>query len=232
MDQEPKVTLTDDELALYGDIKDQLVSDIKHELNTAGYEIIPQGYTGGKDLVALNRKMIELKSEYEQECSKIKDRYSQKVADEKIKLLDYNYKLDRQDLEQEIDNILEKDRMARLDSIDRLQNTEEYQKNKKEALETVALLKQAGVKEIPTEIFLELAHDVIEAKDSWTLSLLGLMAGPRMNAAIVDQIQHNIDQYMANNELKNFATETRKHIQTGEDSFSLHAYCKAYEQEE
>ena len=228
MDQEPKMTLTDDELALYDDIKGQMVNDIKQELNTAGYEIIPQGYVGGKDLVALNRKMIELKAEYEQECSKIKDRYSKKIADEKIKLLDYNYKLDRQDLEQEIDNILEKDRIARLDSIDRLQQTEEYQKSKKETLETVALLKQAGVKEIPTEIFLGLAHDVIEAKDTWTLSLLGLMTGG-MNASIVDQIQHNIDQYMSNKDLHNFATETRRHIQTGEDSFSLHAYCKAYE---
>ena len=228
MNNEPEITLTDDELVLYDDIKDQLVTDIKQELNTAGYEVIPQGYVGGKDLVALNRKMIELKSEYEQECSKIKDRYSQKVADEKIKLLEYNYKLDRQDLESEIDNILEKDRIERLDAIDRLQQTEEYQKSKKEALETVALLKQAGVKEIPTEIFLGLAHDVIEAKDSWTLSLLGLMTGG-MNASIVDQIQHNIDQYMANKDLHNFAAETRRHIQTGEDSFSLHAYCKAYE---
>lgn len=228
MDQEPKITLTDDELALYDDIKGQMVTDIKQELNTAGYEIIPQGYVGGKDLVALNRKMIELKTEYSQECSKIKDRYSQKVADEKIKVLDYNYRLDKEELEGEIDNILEKDRVAKLDAIDRLQQTEEYQKSKKEALETVALLKQAGVKEIPTEIFLGLTHDVIEAKDSWTLSLLGLMTGG-MNAAIVEQIQHNIDQYMANNDLHNFATETRRHIQTGEDSFSLHAYCKAYE---
>ena len=228
MDQEPKMTLTDDELALYGDIKDQLVTDIKQELNTAGYEIIPQGYTGGKDLVALNRKMIELKAEYEQEIAKIKDRYSPKVADEKIKLLDYNYKLDKEELEEEIDNILEKDRIARLDSIDRLQQTEEYQKSKKEALETVALLKQAGVKEIPTEIFLGLTHNIIEAKDTWTLSLLGLMTGG-MNAAIVEQIQHNIDQYMSNQDLHNFAAETRRHIQTGEDSFSLHAYCKAYE---
>ena len=229
MEQEQGITLTDEELAAYDDIRDQLVTDIKQELNTAGYEIIPQGYVGGKDLVALNRKMIELKAEYEQEVAKIKDRYSPKVADEKIKLLDYNYKLDKEELEEEIDNILEKDRIAKLDAIDRLQQTEEYQKNKKEALETVALLKQAGVKEIPTEIFLGLANDVIEAKDSWTLSLLGLMTGPGMNAAIVEQIQHNIDQYMANKDLHNFAAETRRHIQTGEDSFSLHAYCKAYE---
>ena len=225
---EQGITLTDDELALYGNIKDQLVTDIKQELNTAGYEIIPQGYTGGKDLVALNRKMIELKAEYEQECSKIRERYSPKVTDEKIKVLDYNYRLDKEELEQEIDNILEKDRVAKLDAIDRLQQTEEYQKSKKEALDTVALLKQAGVKEIPTEIFLGLTHDVIEAKDSWTLSLLGLMTGG-MNAAIVEQVQHNIDQYIANKDLHNFATETRRHIQTGEDSFSLHAYCKAYE---
>ena len=228
MNDNIEIKLTDDELAAYDDIRDQLVTDIKQELNTAGYEIIPQGYTGGKDLVALNRKMIELKAEYEQECSKIRDRYSPKVVDEKIKLLEYNYKLDRKDLEDEIDNILEKDRIERLDAVDRLQQTEEYQKSKKETLETVALLKQAGVKEIPTEIFLGLTHDIIEAKDSWTLSLLGLMTGG-MNAAIVEQIQHNIDQYMANKDLHNFATETRRHIQTGEDSFSLHAYCKAYE---
>ena len=225
---EQGITLTDDELALYDDIKGQMVTDIKQELNTAGYEIIPQGYEGGRDLVALNRKMIELKAEYEQECSKIRERYSPKVTDEKIKVLDYNYRLDKEELEQEIDNILEKDRIARLDAIDRLQQTEEYQKSKKEALDTVALLKQAGVKEIPTEIFLGLTHDVIEAKDSWTLSLLGLMTGG-MNAAIVEQVQHNIDQYIANKDLHNFATETRRHIQTGEDSFSLHAYCKAYE---
>ena len=228
MNDNIEINLNEDEQTTLEAIKGQLITDIKQELNTAGYEIIPQGYEGGKDLVTLNRKMIELKSEYEQECSKIKDRYSQKVADEKIKLLDYNYKLDRQDLENEIDDILEKDRIERLDAVDRLQQTEEYQKSKKEALETVALLKQAGVKEIPTEIFLGLAHDVIEAKDSWTLSLLALMTGG-MNASIVDQIQHNIDQYMSNKDLHNFAAETRRHIQTGEDSFSLHAYCKAYE---
>ena len=228
MNQEQGITLTDEELAAYDDIRDQLVTDIKQELNTAGYEVIPQGYVGGKDLVALNRRMIELKAEYEQEVAKVKDRYSPKVTDEKIKVLDYNYRLDKEELEQEIDNILEKDRISRLDSIDRLQQTEEYQKSKKEALETVALLKQAGVKEIPTDIFLGLANDVIEAKDSWTLSLLGLMTGG-MNASIVEQIQHNIDQYMSNKDLHNFATETRRHIQTGEDSFSLHAYCKAYE---
>ena len=228
MNQEQGITLTDEELAAYDDIRDQLVTDIKQELNTAGYEVIPQGYVGGKDLVALNRRMIELKAEYEQEVAKVKDRYSPKVTDEKIKVLDYNYRLDKEELEQEIDNILEKDRISRLDSIDRLQQTEEYQKSKKEALETVALLKQAGVKEIPTDIFLGLANDVIEAKDSWTLSLLGLMTGG-MNASIVEQIQHNIDQYMSNKDLHNFATETRKHIQTGEDSFSLHAYCQAYE---
>ena len=228
MNDNIEINLNEDEQTTLEAIKGQLITDIKQELNTAGYEIIPQGYEGGKDLVTLNRKMIELKSEYEQECSKIKDRYSQKVADEKIKLLDYNYKLDRQDLENEIDDILEKDRIERLDAVDRLQQTEEYQKSKKEALETVALLKQAGVKEIPTEIFLGLANDVIEAKDSWTLSLLALMTGG-MNASIVDQIQHNIDQYMSNKDLHNFAAETRRHIQTGEDSFSLHAYCKAYE---
>ena len=228
MDNNIEINLNEQEQTTLEAIKGQLITDIKQELNTAGYEIIPQGYEGGKDLVALNRKMIELKTEYEQEVAKIKDRYSPKVIDEKIKILEYNYKLDRKDLEQEIDNILEKDRIERLDAVDRLQQTEEYQKSKKETLETVALLKQAGVKEIPTEIFLGLAHDVIEAKDSWTLSLLGLMTGG-MNAAIVEQIQHNIDQYMSNKDLHNFATETRRHIQTGEDSFSLHAYCKAYE---
>ena len=74
MDNEPEIKLTDDELALYDDIKEQMVTDIKGELNTAGYEIIPQGYSGGKDLVTLNRKMIELKAKYEQEIAKIKDR--------------------------------------------------------------------------------------------------------------------------------------------------------------
>ena len=74
MDDNIEIKLTDDELTLYDDIKGQMVTDIKQELNTAGYEIIPQGYVGGKDLVALNRKMIELKSEYEQEVAKIKER--------------------------------------------------------------------------------------------------------------------------------------------------------------
>ena len=43
MDNEPEITLTDDELALYDDIKGQMVTDIKHELNTAGHEVIPKG---------------------------------------------------------------------------------------------------------------------------------------------------------------------------------------------
>lgn len=223
------INLGNQEQTTLQEIKDHLVEEVKAELHNKGYEIIPQDYEGQKDLVKLVDKANQLKVAYEQECERIKNRYKDDVAKQKINVLTVDYELDKKDLLNEVDQVLEKDAKYRADSIERLQNTDEYKVQRKETLETLALLKQAGVGEIPTEVFLDLIGNVVEAKDSKTLALIGLMTGKGMNAAVVEQLQGNIASYQNNNELVNFANSAREFIATNKDSLSLFAYMKKYE---
>ena len=225
---EVSINLNEQEQTTLQDIKDELINEVKTELQNKGYEVIPQGYEGQQDLVKLVDKANQLKVAYDQECERIKNRYKEDVVEQKIKVLTVDYNLDKQDLLAEVDQVLEKDAKYRADSIERLQNTDEYKASRKETLETLALLKQAGVGEIPTEIFLDLIGNVVEAKDSSTLSLIGLIAGKGMNAAVVEQLQGNIASYQNNNELVNFANSAKKFISTGKDDFTLFAYMKNY----
>ena len=225
---EVSINLNEQEQTTLQDIKDELINEVKAELQNKGYEIIPQGYTGQQDLVKLVDKASQLRVAYEEECNRIKNRYKEDVAEQKIKVLTVDYELDKKDLLAEVDQVLVKDAKYRADSIERLQNTDEYKASRKETLETLALLKQAGVGEIPTEIFLDLIGNVVEAKDSKTLALIGLMSGKGMNAAVVEQLQGNIASYQNNNELVNFANSAKKFISSGKDDFTLFAYMKNY----
>ena len=228
MENNVSINLNEQEKTTLQDIKDELINEVKAELQNKGYEVIPQGYTGQQDLVKLVDKANQLKVAYEEECNRIKNRYKDDVAKQKINVLTVDYELDKKDLLAEVDQVLEKDAKYRSDSIERLQNTDEYKVQRKETLETIALLKQAGVGEIPTDVFLNLIENVVEAKDSKTLSLIGLMAGKGMNAAVVDQLQGNIASYQNNAELTNFANSAKEFISSGKDSLSLFAYMKSY----
>lgn len=225
---EVSINLNEQEQTTLQDIKNELINEVKAELANKGYEVIPQGYEGQKDLVKLVDRANQLKVAYDQEVERIKNRYKDDIAKKKIDVLTVDYNLDKQDLLDEVDQVLVKDAKYRADSIERLQNTDEYKVQRKETLETMALLKQAGVSEIPTEIFLDLIGNVVEAKDSKTLALVGLMAGKGMNEIIIEQVQHNIALYQQNNELVNFANSARNFISTGKDDFTLFAFMKNY----
>ena len=222
------INLNEQEQTTLQDIKDELINEVKAELQNKGYEIIPQDYEGQKDLVKLVDRANQLKVAYEQECERIKNRYKDDVAKQKINVLTVDYNLDKQDLLAEVDQVIAKDQKYRADSIERLQNTDEYKVQRKETLETMALLKQAGVNEIPTDVFLDLIGNVVEAKDTKTLALVGLMVGKGMNAAVVEHLQGNIASYQNNAELTNFANSAKKFISTGKDDFTLFAYMKNY----
>ena len=222
------INLNEQEQATLQDIKNELINEVKTELANKGYEIIPQGYEGQKDLVKLVDRANQLKVAYDQECERIKNRYKEDIAQKKIDVLTVDYNLDKQDLLAEVDQVLVKDQKYRADSIEQLQKSDEYKVQRKETLETMALLKQAGVNEIPTDVFLDLIGNVVEAKDSKTLSLIGLMAGKGMNEVIIEQVQHNIALYQQNNELVNFANSAKKFISTGKDDFTLFAFMKNY----
>lgn len=222
------INLNNQEQTTLQEIKDELINEVKAELQNKGYEIIPQGYEGQQDLVKLVNKANQLRVAYEEECNRIKNRYKDDVAKKKIDVLTVEYNLDKQDLLAEVDQVLEKDAKYRADSINRAQNTDEYKASRKETLETLSLLKQAGVGEIPTDVFLGLIENVVEAKDSKTLSLIGLIAGKGMNAAVVEQLKGNIASYQNNTELVNFATSAKEFISSGKDSLTLFAYMKNY----
>ena len=223
---ETKVTLTDNELEAFSDIKDQLVNDIKDEIMNLGYTIIPQGYEGTKDVANIVNKAHKMKMEYEEECERIKQRYSKEVADSKLNVLEVDYKMDMESLVNDIDQVITKDNKYRLEAITELQRAKEYKEAKAEALNTLALLK--GI-DVPHETLVDIIAPLVEAKDGKGLEIVKLLVGNNTaNVYLVDKAIENINTYKANMELHNFADSAKKFITTGKDEFTLYNYMSIY----
>lgn len=223
---EPKVTLTDKEAEMFADIKADIVNDVKNEIMNLGYTVIPQGYEGSKDLVKIVDKANQLKVAHEQECERIKQRYSKEVADSKLNVLEVDYKMDMESLVNDIDQVLERDLYFREQAIIELQRAKEYKEAKSEALNTLALLK--GI-DVPYETLADIIAPVVEAKDTKGLEIVKLLVGNNTtNVYLVDKAIENINTYKANMELHNFANSAKTFITTGKDEFTLFNYMSIY----
>ena len=224
--EEVSINLDNQEQTTLQEIKDHLVEEVKVELQNKGYEVIPQGYEGQKDLVKLVDKANQLKVAYEQECERIKNRYKDDVAKQKINVLTVDYELDKKDLLAEVDQVLEKDAKYRADSIERLQKSEEYKANKKECFEMLKLLQGT---EIPYQMVEQIIIPLVGAKDTFALDVAKLLVGSNTtNAYLIDTAINSINAYQQNNELVNFANTAKEFISSGKDSLTLFAYMKNY----
>ena len=227
MDQnnEIKLTLTDDELELYGDIKDQLVEEIKQELMTAGFEPVQQHYDGGKDVAALVDRANQLKVAYQEEIANIKDTYSEKVAADKIKMLELEHKYEMQDLASEIDNIVAKDQQYRDIAMKELVNAEGYKEAKMQCFEVMNILRNTDAN---YEITADVIRPLIDAKDISSLKIARCLTKDASSQYLIDKAIDNITAYKNNVELTNFADTAKAFIIKGDQSFTLHTYMYQY----
>ena len=227
MDQnnEIKLTLTDDELELYGDIKDQLVQDIKAELKQLGFEEVPQHYDGGADIASLVDKANQLKVAFEEEKARIKDTYSEKVSADKIKVLEVDHRMDMEQLASEIDNVVAKDQQFRDIAMKELVNAEGYKTSKMEAFSVLSILQNTDA---GYEVIADVIEPLIAAKDVKSLTIAKLLTKDAASKYYIKKAVDNINAYKANVELTNFADTAKAFIIKGDQSFTLHTYMYQY----
>ena len=228
MDNNVEIKLNEQEQTTLGAIKSDIIADVRAEIGNLGYDIVPTGYDGGKDIAKLVKKAQALKVEHDNEVKRIQNRYKDNIAEDKIKVLEADYRYDMQSLASDIDKALEQDAFARAEEIEQLQNSDTYKQQKLEAMQTIAMLRQCGA-EIPAEIFTDLIADVVVAKDIRSLELIGLMCGKGMCQAMTEQIIHNIDISNQNKQLTQFANSAKSFLENGEISLTLMGHMKLYE---
>ena len=223
-----EIKLNEDEQTTLNSIKSDIIADVKAEIGNLGYDIIPTGYDGGKDIAGLVKKAQALKVEHDKEVNRIQNRYKDDVAEGKIKVLEQDFRYDMQSLASDIDKAVEQDFFVREKEIEELQNSDTYKQQKLEAMQTIAMLRQCGA-EIPPEIFKDLIADVVVAKDTKSLELIGLMCGKGMCQAITEQVIHNVNVSNQNKALTQFADSAKQFLVDGNISFTLMSHMKLYE---
>lgn len=225
-EQNNKITLNNKEMEMFADIKQEIIDDVKAEVTRLGYDIIPQGYEGAKDIVSIVDKANQLRVAHDEQVEYIKNRYSKDVADSKLKVLEMDYKLDMEALAEDIDKVLVKDAKYRQEAVLELQNKAEYKENFMNTLNILSVLK--GV-DVPYNTLGDIIEPIAAAKDKKGLELVKLLVGnSATNVYMIDRMIESIDGYLANNELKNFSDSAKKFITTGKDDFTLHTYMYQY----
>lgn len=228
MNDNIEIKLNEDEQTTLNSIKENIIADVKAEIGNLGYDIVPTKFDGGKEIAKAIKKAQQLKVEHDNEVNRINNRYKKEVAEDKIKVLEADYRYEMQDLASDIDKAVEQDAFARAEEIEQLQNSDTYKQQKLEAMQTIAMLRQCNA-EIPPEIFTDLIADVVAAKDIRSLELIGLMCGKGMCQAMTEQIIHNINVSNENKQLTQFANSAKSFLENGEINLTLMSHMKLYE---
>ena len=228
MDNNVEIKLNEDEQTTLNSIKSDIIADVRAEIGNLGYDVVPTGFNGGKEIAGLVKKAQALKVEHDKEVNRINNRYKKEVAEDKIKVLEADYRYEMQDLSLDIDKAVEQDFFARKKEIEQIQNSDTYKQQKLEAMQMIAMLKQCNA-EIPPQIFTDLIADVVTAKDTKTLELIGLMCGKGMCQAITEQVIHNVNVSNQNKALTQFADSAKQFLVDGNISLNLMAQMKLYE---
>ena len=211
------------------EVKERITDEVKAELNNMGYKLLNQEDVGSRDMVRLVNAYKNKLIDHDKEVDRINNRYKEEVANSKLAILEQDFRYDKQDFEQQVDKIIEQDQQRRLAEAERLQATKEYKADKKEAIELLALLKQAGA-EIPDDMFMSFINPLVEAKDTKSIAIAKLLAGTDTNQYICDRAVQNIDNYFNNEDLRQFGASAKQFINTGEAELTLSLYMNRFEQ--
>ena len=228
MNDNIEIKLNEDEKTTLNSIKSNIIADVRAEIGNLGYDVVPTGYDGAKDIAGAVKKAQQLKIEHNKEVNRIQNRYKKEIAEDKIKVLEADYRYEMQDLASDIDKAVEHDAFARAEEIEQIQNSDTYKQQKLEAMQTIAMLRQCNA-EIPPDIFTDLIADVVAAKDIRSLELIGLMCGKGMCQAMTEQIIHNVNVSNENKQLTQFADSAKQFLSDGNISLTLMSHMKLYE---
>lgn len=194
----------------------QLKDEIIDELNKAGASVINSEYDGFKELSnILNKFDVKIKK-YNDEVSRIRQRYSAEVALQKIHELDVDLAGDKSWTTSQLNNIVEKDAAAKREAIAKNLKSPGYKESRNEAIE---ILSRFGEK-LDSETTMELLKPVIEAKDRTILKALKCTSNKDTRILYTSAI-NKIDEYLSTNHLELCVKEARKYISNPKQRKSL-----------
>ena len=88
-----EINLNEQEQTTLNSIKSDIIADVKAEIGNLGYDIVPTGFDGGKEIAGLVKKAQKLKVEHDKEVARIDGRYKKEVADSKKAVLELEQKM-------------------------------------------------------------------------------------------------------------------------------------------
>ena len=194
----------------------QLKAEIIDELNKAGASVINSEYDGFKELSnILNKFDVKIKK-YNDEVSRIRQRYSAEVALQKIHELDVDLAGEKSWTTSQLNNIVEKDNTAKREAIAKNLKSKEYKESRNEAIE---ILSRVGEK-LDSETTMELLKPLIEAKDRTILKALKCTSNKDTRFLYTSAI-NKIDEYLSTKHLELCIKDARAYISNPKQRKSL-----------
>ena len=194
----------------------QLKSEIIEELNRASASIVDAEYDGFKELAGILNKFDKHVAKYNDEVKRVTERYADKVRIEKIHELDVDLAGEKSWANAQLNNIVEKDNLAKREAIAKNLKSKEYKESRNEAIE---ILSKFGEK-LDSETTMELLKPVIEAKDRTILKALKCTSNKDTRFLYTSAI-NKIDEYLSTKHLELCIKDARKYISKPKDRKSL-----------
>jgi uncharacterized phage infection (PIP) family protein YhgE len=194
----------------------QLKAEIIDELNKAGASVINSEYDGFKELSNILNKFDVKVKKYNDEVSRIRQRYSAEVALQKIHELDVDLAGEKSWTTSQLNNIVEKDNLAKREAIAKNLKSKEYKESRNEAIE---ILSRFGEK-LDAETTMELLKPVIEAKDRTILKALKCTSNKDTQFLYTGAI-NKIDEYLSTKHLELCIKDARAYISNPKQRKSL-----------
>ena len=194
----------------------QLKTEIIDELNRASASVVNSEYDGFKELSnILNKFDVKIKK-YNDEVSRIRQRYSAEVALQKIHELDVDLAGEKSWANAQLNNIVEKDAAAKREAIAKNLKSKEYKESRNEAIE---ILSRFGEK-LDVETTMELLKPLIEAKDRTILKALQCTSNKDTRFLYTSAI-NKIDEYLSTKHLELCIKDARAYISNPKQRKSL-----------
>ena len=194
----------------------QLKAEIIDELNKAGASVINSEYDGFKELSNILNKFDKHVAKYNDEVKRVTERYADKVRIEKIHELDVDLAGEKSWANAQLNNIVEKDNLAKREAIAKNLKSKEYKEARNEAIE---ILSRFGEK-LDAEVTMELLKPVIEAKDRTILKALKCTSNKDTRSLYASAI-NKIDEYLSTKHLELCIKDARKYISKPKQRKSL-----------
>lgn len=194
----------------------QLKTEIIDELNKASASIVDAEYDGFKELAGILNKFDKHVAKYNDEVKRVTERYADKVRIEKIHELDVDLAGEKSWANAQLNNIVEKDNLAKREAIAKNLKSKEYKESRNEAIE---ILSRFGEK-LDSETTMEFIKPIIEAKDRTILKALKCTSNKDTRFLYTSAI-NKIDEYLSTNHLELCIKDARKYISKPKQRKSL-----------